>query len=182
MLAILIGDFSLIVGLAILLLPLFLTELSRPRDGIWGAVVLLLGLVLVTCNERLRGAPMLAVLFGTLLIGRLGVEVAQSRWQHLSEEEKLRVGSLERWKTSFGELFRITVKVGDVLGEFIKLFNPKPKSNKKEKKWIRPEITNDKKLIQKVEQDASEASMKKKATNLDPSEELVEEQGASEDS
>jgi len=45
------GTLTLLVGLAVLLLPLLANELSRPRDAAWGAVVLLLGLVLVTCAE-----------------------------------------------------------------------------------------------------------------------------------
>ena len=100
MLATLTGDLCLLVGLAVLLLPLLATELSRPRDGAWGAVVLLLGLVLVTSNDRLRGAPMLAVACGALLIGRLGSEVAQARWHQLSPEEQQRLGSRERWASS----------------------------------------------------------------------------------
>mgnify|MGYP001307856170 CR=1 FL=1 len=42
MLATLSGDLCLLFGLALLLLPLLAVELSRPRDGVWGAVVLLL--------------------------------------------------------------------------------------------------------------------------------------------
>lgn len=83
MLAILIGSLALLVGLALLLEPLLLPELSRPRDALWAAVVLLLGLVLVTAAERLQGAPMLGVLCGGLLVGRLGTEVGQQRWQQL---------------------------------------------------------------------------------------------------
>ena len=67
MLATLSGDICLLFGLALLLLPLLAVELSRPRDGVWGAVVLILGLVLVTSSDRMRGAPMLAVLCGSLL-------------------------------------------------------------------------------------------------------------------
>ena len=84
MLATFSGDLCLVAGLALLLLPLLAVQLSRPRDGVWGAVILLLGLVLVTSSDRLRGAPMLAVLCSSLLIGRLGVEVGQSRWSALS--------------------------------------------------------------------------------------------------
>ena len=80
MLATLSGDLCLLLGLALLLLPLLAVELSRPRDGVWGAVVLLLGLVLVTSSDRLRGAPMLAVLCAGLLIARLAAEVGQGRW------------------------------------------------------------------------------------------------------
>ena len=42
MLATLAGFLALLLGLSLLLLPLLVTELSRPRDSAWGAVVLLL--------------------------------------------------------------------------------------------------------------------------------------------
>ena len=87
MLASLSGSLALALGLAVMLLPLLSPELSRPRDAVWGAVLLLLGLVLVTGADRLSGSPMLAVLCGGLLIGRLGGEVMQLRWSQLTPEE-----------------------------------------------------------------------------------------------
>ena len=66
MLASLGGALALLLGLAVLLLPLLTPELSRPRDVLWGAVVLLLGLVLVTSADRLTGAPMLGVVLNQL--------------------------------------------------------------------------------------------------------------------
>jgi hypothetical protein len=104
MVASLSGTLALVVGLAVLLLPLLATEMSRPRDAMWGAVVLLLGLTLVTSADRLTGSPMLAVLCGGLLIGRLGVEVLQLRWRALTPEEQQRLLSVERWQTSLSEL------------------------------------------------------------------------------
>lgn len=104
MLAIVGGTLALLLGVLALLLPLLTTELSRPRDAFWGAVVLLLGLVLVTSADRLTGAPMLAVLCGGLLIGRLGTEVVQLRWRQLSPEEQQRLASSERWRTALSEL------------------------------------------------------------------------------
>ncbi|MBM5784087.1 MAG: hypothetical protein FJ076_04420 [Cyanobacteria bacterium K_DeepCast_35m_m1_288] len=104
MVASLSGTLALVVGLAVLLLPLLASELSRPRDAMWGAVVLLLGLALVTSADRLTGSPMLAVLCGGLLIGRLGLEVLQLRWRALTSEEQQRLLSLERWQTSLSEL------------------------------------------------------------------------------
>ncbi|NDG75190.1 MAG: hypothetical protein EBX49_07635 [Synechococcaceae bacterium WB8_1B_136] len=104
MLATLSGTLALLVGLAVLLLPLLAPEMSRPRDSAWGAVVLLLGLVLVTSAERFTGSPMLAVLCGGLLIGRLGGEVLHWRWTLLSPEEQQRLWSLERWQTSLSQL------------------------------------------------------------------------------
>ena len=104
MLATLGGVLALACGLAVLLLPLLLPELSRPRDAVWGAVVLLLGLVLVTSADRLTGSPMLGVLCSGLLIGRLGLEVGQGRWRLLSEEEQLRLRSTERWQSALQQL------------------------------------------------------------------------------
>ena len=104
MVASLSGTLALVVGLAVLMLPVLARELSRPRDAMWGAVVLLLGLTLVTSADRLTGSPMLAVLCGGLLIGRLGLEVLQLRWRALTPEEQQRLLSSERWQTSLNEL------------------------------------------------------------------------------
>jgi len=117
MLATISGSLALLVGLAVLLLPLLVTEMSRPRDALWGAVVLLLGLVLVTSAERLSGAPMLAVLCGGLLIGRLGSEVLQLRWRQLTPEEQQRLGSSERWRTGVSQLTTTLAKLPAALGE-----------------------------------------------------------------
>ncbi|MFN6337705.1 MAG: hypothetical protein ACK41W_03105 [Cyanobacteriota bacterium] len=100
MVATLAGSGALVLGLALMLLPLLATELSRPGDSAWGALVLVLALVLVTSADRLTGSPMLAVISGGLLLGRLMVEVGQGRWRQLSPEEKGRLGSWERWRTS----------------------------------------------------------------------------------
>ena len=110
MVASLSGSLALAVGLVVLLLPLMAAELSRPRDSMWGAVVLLLGLTLVTSADRLTGSPMLAVLCGGLLIGRLGLEVLQLRWRALTPEEQQRLLSLERWQASFNELLVTVVR------------------------------------------------------------------------
>ena len=149
MLATLTGDLCLLVGLAVLLLPLLATELSRPRDGVWGAVVLLMGLVLVTSSDRLRGAPMLAVACGALLISRLGVEVAQSRWHQLSPEEQQRLSSRERWATSLQQLVATLMSLGGSVGSLAKTIQPSlpskatlPKregASKTGKRWVRPE-------------------------------------------
>ena len=113
MLATLSGDLCLLFGLGLLLLPLLAVELSRPRDGVWGAVVLLLGLVLVTSSDRLRGAPMLAVLCGSLLISRLSAEVGRARWMALSEEERQRLGSSAHWLTSLHQLGTAVSSLGE---------------------------------------------------------------------
>ena len=143
MLATLGGTLALLVGLTVMLLPLLATELSRPRDAAWGAVVLLLGLTLVTSADRLTGSPMLAVLCGGLLIARLGSEVLQSRWRMLTPEEQQRIASLERWQTSLGELFSSSSEAAAVLnetgGSLLSAFKGGPKPGKTSKRWVRAE-------------------------------------------
>lgn len=146
MLAIVAGDLCLMLGLAVLLLPLLATELSRPRDGIWGGIVLLLGLVLVTSSDRLRGAPMLAVISSTMLIARLGAEVAQSRWQRLSSDEQQRLQSKERWSTSMQQLGTSITTLLSNLRKALGSLKPEPAAPKGEegssrsgKRWVRPD-------------------------------------------
>lgn len=98
------GSLALLLGLVVLLVPLLTPELSRARDAVWGAVLLLLGLVLVTSSDRLGGSPMVAVLCGSLLIGRLGSEVGQQRWRALTPEEQQRLGSGAHWRTACGQV------------------------------------------------------------------------------
>jgi hypothetical protein len=142
MVASLSGTLALVVGLAVLLLPLMASELSRPRDALWGAVVLLLGLTLVTSADRLTGSPMLAVLCGGLLIGRLGLEVVQLRWRALTPEEQQRLLSLERWQTSLSELLAsaargiavVSAAAGTVLAALQRGGGSKGSSGKR---WVR---------------------------------------------
>ena len=148
MLATLGGFLALLVGLLLLLLPLLASELSRARDSFWGAVVLLLGLVLVTTSERLTGAPMLAVLCGGLLIGRLGVEVGQARWRQLTDEERQRLWSLERWQTSLNQLGAALARLlqlasGVITGLGAWLAERRAARPATTKRWVRPEATPD---------------------------------------
>jgi hypothetical protein len=146
MLATIAGDLCLLMGLVVVLLPLLATELSRPRDGVWGGVVLLLGLVLVTSSDRLRGAPMLAVICSALLISRLGLEVGQSRWQRLSQEEQQRLRSKERWSTSLQQLGTSATTLFSNLRDAAGSLKPEPPALNREegssrsgKRWVRPD-------------------------------------------
>ena len=139
MLALLIGDFSILFGLGVLFLPLFITELSRPGDGFVGAAILLFGLVLIANTQSVDSALTLAFIFGTLIVSRLGWEVGLIRWNHLSQDEQQRIGSFERWSTSFKQLTAAMAQLLIVLSDFSKFISPKPKRSKDGKKWIRSE-------------------------------------------
>ena len=140
MVAILFGGSFLFFGLAFMFLPVLITELSRPRDGVWGAVLVFFGLVLITSLDKLQGTPLLAIVTSSLLIGRLGLEVAQSRWHQLSQDEKLNLTSVSRWSTSFVQLNASVSKLGDNFSHRIKFPQASTKTTKSvKKKWIRLE-------------------------------------------
>ena len=140
MFALVIGYLAISLGSLILLVSLLLTELSRPRDALWSALIMLLGLVLINSYESLNGSPMLAVLFSSLIILRLLAEISQYRWQQLGEEEKASLKTLNRWKNSIKQVFLASTKLGSIFLEVFKLFKPKSKPSEIGKKWVRPEI------------------------------------------
>ena len=175
MLAIIIGDLALLLGFAVMLLPLLVTELSRPRDALWGALLLLLGLVLVTTNDRLRGAPMLGVVIGALLVSRLGFEVSFGRWQCLSDEEKLRLGSFERWTTSFQQVVATFFHLGESLSGSIKfVFRSKSTSKTIKKKWVRPENSKEKPVSNQAKANSDEKLQSSKELSQEQPQETLE--------
>lgn len=140
------GSLALGIGLVVLLLPLLTPELSRPRDAAWGALVLLLGLALVTSSDRLTGSPMVVVVCAGLLIGRLATEVGQARWRQLSPEEQQRLGSRERWSTALAQLGQAglglvgqTGAVAGGLGGWLALRRPGARRSTT-KRWVRPAL------------------------------------------
>lgn len=139
MLATLGGTLALLVGLVVLLLPLLVPELSRARDSVWGAVVLLLGLALVTSAERLTGSPMLVVLSGGLLLGRLGSEVALGRWQTLTHEERQALRAGERWQRSLTQLGATLQTLLSAAGSSLSALQPRRAAKASGKRWIRQE-------------------------------------------
>jgi len=145
MVATLAGLGALILGLGLLLLPLLATELSRPGDSAWGALMLVLALVLVSCADRLTGSPMLAVISGGLLIGRLTVEVGNGRWRQLSPEEQGRLGSWERWQTSLSQsgtaLQGLVEATGTRASGLLAWWKERRQPKTSGKRWVRQEDT-----------------------------------------
>ena len=142
-LAVLIGSLALVAGLLLMLLPLVASELARPRDSFWAAVVLLLGLVLVTASDRLTGAPMLGVLCGGLLIGRLGSEVGQQRWGALEPAQQQRFSETSYWTQQLEQLRGAAAKLlaaGGIVASWLQERLKKPEVNKR---WVRAEATAD---------------------------------------
>ena len=142
-LAVLIGSLALVAGLLLMLLPLVASELARPRDSFWAAVVLLLGLVLVTASDRLTGAPMLGVLCGGLLIGRLGSEVGQQRWGALEPAQQQRFSETSYWTQQLEQLRGAAAKLlaaGGIIASWLQERLKKPEVSKR---WVRADASGE---------------------------------------
>ena len=140
-LAVLIGSLALLAGLLLMLLPLVASELARPRDSFWAAVVLLLGLVLVTASDRLTGAPMLGVLCGGLLIGRLGSEVGQQRWGALEPAQQQRFSETSYWSEQLQQLRGAAAKLLAAGGIVVSWLQERLKKPEVSKRWVRADAT-----------------------------------------
>lgn len=160
MLSIIIGNLLLILGFFIVVLPVLITELSRPRDSAWGALVMILGLILITSYERFNGSPMLAVLLGSFIFSRLFVEVSQNRWQQLTNEEKSDLKTFSRFKNSFIQIFSAFGKLYSIFLDGFKLFKPKPKPSSIGKKWTRPEFKNEIQSLESKQPSSRQDSIK----------------------
>ena len=134
------GDLFLFLGLLMLLVPLVLTELSRPRDWLMGGLLLFLGLFLLVENDLLRGSINLLVVSMAVLVGKMMSEIIQNRWYQLSTEERERIGSFERWAEALKQLGQIFTQLGNGLFNFFLNFRSQSKKPLKEKKWVRPEM------------------------------------------
>ena len=134
------GYLFLFVGLLILALPLFLVELSRPKDWLMGGLFLFLGLFLLVENELLRGSINLLVISMAILFGEMSLEIFQNRWYQLSSQEIKRIGSFQRWFESYKQLGQsLASLVNDLIKFFTNMTNQSEKSQKG-KKWVHPEL------------------------------------------
>ncbi len=136
----LFGFLSILCGFFLLLLPLILTELSRPRDWLMGGLFLVLGLILVVEDDLFRGSLILLVISGATLLGKMILEISQNRWFQLSPMEKARVGSFKKWALSFKQLGQIFGQLGNGLLVLLKIFKKQPKKSLNEKKWVHPDL------------------------------------------
>ena len=128
------------IGFLILVLPLLLVELSRPRDWLIGGLFLFLGLFLLVENDLLKGSINLLVIAMAILYGIMISEIIKTRWYQLSLIEKKRIGSLERWFESFKQLGQIFALLGNSFLNFFKSLRTQSEKPVIEKKWVRPEL------------------------------------------
>tara|TARA_Y100001968_G_C19054696_1_gene570844 strand:- start:93 stop:611 length:519 start_codon:yes stop_codon:yes gene_type:complete len=165
------GYLFLLVGFFILILPLVLVELSRPRDWLIAGLLLFVGLFLLVENDLLRGSINLLVLSITILFGKMIAEISQTRFYQLSFEEKKRIGSFDRWFESFKQLGQVLSLIGNDVFDFFKNFQNQSKKSLIEKKWIHPELKEEinNTAVEKTDSTTSKKISKEELTENDES-------------
>ena len=141
------GYLFLFIGSLVLLLPLILVELSRPRDWLMGGLFLFSGLYLLVESELLRGSINLLVISLVILFGKMCLEIFQNRWFQLSSEEIKRIGSFERWFESYKQLGQSFTSLRNSLINFFTSMTNQSEKSQREKKWVHPELKDELKTM-----------------------------------
>ena len=81
-------------------------EVSRKNDLVWSGVGLFYGLVLWVCAGRITGGVLLGQMASVALMGWMGWQMVESRWNSVPEAERVSSGKVEGWRTSLVELGR----------------------------------------------------------------------------
>jgi hypothetical protein len=75
-----------------------LPEVSRKNDLAWSGVGLFYGLVLWVCAGRITGGVLLGQMASVGLIGWLGWQLVESRWNETPEGDRVNTGKVKGWR------------------------------------------------------------------------------------
>ena len=81
-------------------------EVSRKNDLVWSGVGLFYGLVLWVCAGRITGGVLLGQMASVALMGWMGWQMVENRWNSVPEAERVSSGKVAGWRSSLVELGR----------------------------------------------------------------------------
>ncbi len=100
---------SLVVVLASLGLystTFVIPEVSRKNDLVWSGVGLFYGLVLWVCAGRITGGVLLGQMASVTLMGWMGWQMLEGRWNSVPEAQRVSSGKVAGWRSSLAGLSR----------------------------------------------------------------------------
>ena len=106
-----LGYGALLLAVPLLLLPVALPELARPRDALWSLVLAALAPLLVWGRLPLFSGAGLSELVATVLLARLAAEVGQGRWGALTADQQTALRHLPRWRRAGADLVAFAVQL-----------------------------------------------------------------------
>ncbi|KGG13128.1 MULTISPECIES: hypothetical protein [Prochlorococcus] len=178
----LIAGLNILLGFLVLFLPLMLTELSRPKDSFWGALIIVFGLILLLEADSFDWNQAVALFFATVIFLRLLWEVSSNRWHQLTLEEQTSLRSFNRWNTRLSQLLSAFLKLGSLSVGLFKVFTPRKQGNPSGKKWVRPSSEEQKEPIKSEEALSSVVEKAHESSDPDQISSLNKENAPSNDS
>ena len=130
-----LGSFYIFIGAIFVLVPIFYLELGRPKDLIKAFFNLLIGFILITKNRTINELFFAILILLTSLIALYVIEIFLSRWNQLTDKEKIKLTTFLEFKNNLSKILE-AINLG--FGNFIKPFNfDKNNQNLSKKKWVR---------------------------------------------
>ena len=81
-------------------------EVSRKNDLVWSGVGLFYGLVLWVCAGRITGGLLLGQMASVTLMGWMGWQMVEGRWNSVPEAQRVSSGKVAGWRSSLAGLSR----------------------------------------------------------------------------
>jgi hypothetical protein len=81
-------------------------EVSRKNDLVWSGVGLFYGLVLWVCAGRITGGVLLGQMASVTLMGWMGWQMVEGRWNSVPEAQRVSSGKVAGWRSSLAGLSR----------------------------------------------------------------------------
>jgi len=81
-------------------------EVSRKNDLVWSGVGLFYGLVLWVCAGRITGGVLLGQMASVTLMGWMGWQMVEGRWNSVPQAQRVSSGKVEGWRSSLAGLSR----------------------------------------------------------------------------
>ena len=133
-----LGCFYVVVGTIFLFVPLVYLELGRPKDLIKSCLNLLIGFILIIKNKTLDETIFLVFLLFTVLVVLYLLELFSSRWNQLTDKEKIKLTTFLEFKNNLSKILEaINLGVRN-FAKPLNLFNfGSNNKNTSPKKWVR---------------------------------------------
>ena len=130
-----LGSFYIFIGAIFVFVPIIYLELGRPKDLIIAFFNLLIGFILITKNRTINELFFAILILLTFLIALYVIEIFLSRWNQLTDKEKIKLTTFLEFKNNLSKILE-AINLG--FGNFIKSFNfDKYNKNLSKKKWVR---------------------------------------------
>ena len=133
-----LGFFYIVIGSIFLFVPIIYLELGRSKDFLRAFLNLLIGCILIIKNKTLSESFFVILLLMTILFVLFLVECFLSRWNQLTDNEKIKLTTFLEFKNNFSKLLE-AINLGlKNFKEPLKFLNLYINNQKiSTKKWVR---------------------------------------------